>query len=158
MTSVLDGLSTEEAALVSEADAPRAAGAMKAVLTDRRFSDPAWVFERKLDGIRCISIRDGASVRLLSRNDLSLNERYPELARALEEESCTSFAVDGEVVAFDGAQTSFAALAQRGRRPVKVFLYMFDLLWLGGHDVRRVPLLGRSGCSARRSSATTACA
>ena len=33
---------------------------MKAVLTDERFSDPDWIFERKLDGIRCIAIRDGA--------------------------------------------------------------------------------------------------
>ena len=32
---------------------------MKAVLTDERFSDPDWIFERKLDGIRCIAIRDG---------------------------------------------------------------------------------------------------
>ena len=30
---------------------------MKAVLTDRAFSDPGWVFERKLDGIRCGAIR-----------------------------------------------------------------------------------------------------
>ena len=32
---------------------------MKAVLTQERFSDPDWIFERKLDGIRCIAIRDG---------------------------------------------------------------------------------------------------
>ncbi|MGI8750101.1 MAG: non-homologous end-joining DNA ligase, partial [Thermoleophilaceae bacterium] len=143
MSSALDTLSAGEAALVREADAPRGSAAMKAVLTDRRFSDPDWVYERKLDGIRCVAIRDGASVTLLSRNDLSLNERYPELAGALEKESCTRFAVDGEVVAFDGAQTSFAALARRGQKPVKVFLYVFDLLWLEGHDVRPLPLLGR---------------
>jgi bifunctional non-homologous end joining protein LigD len=38
---------------------------MKAVLTDERFSDPGWIYERKLDGIRCIAIRDGGPVRLL---------------------------------------------------------------------------------------------
>ena len=32
---------------------------MKAVLTDERFSDPDWIFERKLDGIRCIAIKAG---------------------------------------------------------------------------------------------------
>ena len=32
---------------------------MKAVLTDERFSNPEWIFERKLDGIRCVAIRDG---------------------------------------------------------------------------------------------------
>ncbi len=125
------------------APAPDHAGAMKAVLTDARFSDPDWIFERKLDGIRGVAIRDGGAVRLLSRNDLSLNGRYPEIARALEAQRCTRFAVDGEVVAFDGAQTSFAALAARGHRRVEVFYYVFDLLWLDGHDVRGLPLRTR---------------
>ena len=113
---------------------------MKALLTDERFSDPDWIYERKLDGIRCIGIRDGGPVRLLSRNDLPLNGRYPELARALEAQSCRRFAVDGEVVAFAGRQTSFGALAERGRRHVRVFLYLFDILWLDGSDVRGLPL------------------
>ena len=29
------------------------------MLTDERFSDPDWVFERKLDGVRCLAFRDG---------------------------------------------------------------------------------------------------
>jgi bifunctional non-homologous end joining protein LigD len=116
---------------------------MKAVLTDERFSDPNWIYERKLDGIRCIAIRDGTEVRLLSRNDLSMNGRYPELAGALGRDRCERFAVDGEVVAFDGARTSFAALARRGRKRVRVFLYVFDVLWLDGYDVRKLPLRSR---------------
>src|SRR4051794_37276646 len=108
---------------------------MKAVLTDERFSDPDWIYERKLDGVRCIAIRSGSSLKLLSRNDLSMNARYPELAEALAGERCDRFAVDGEVVAFDRGQTSFARLAQRHQRHVAVFLYVFDVLWLEGHDV-----------------------
>ena len=41
---------------------------MKAVLTDAPFSDPEWVFERKLDGERCGAVRRGGKVTLLSRN------------------------------------------------------------------------------------------
>ena len=141
--SALAALSAEELELAPAAPPPREADAMKAVLTDERFSDPAWIFERKLDGIRCISIRSGGELRLLSRNDLSLNARYPELAQALAAEACEQFAVDGEVVAFDGAQTSFARLAQRARHPVPVFLYVFDVIWLDGHDVRGLPLRTR---------------
>jgi bifunctional non-homologous end joining protein LigD len=126
-----------------EAPPPQHAQAMKAVLTDKRFSDPDWIYERKLDGIRCIAIRDGGPVRLLSRNDLPMNGRYPEIAEALEAEPCPRFAIDGEVVAFDGAQTSFAKLAQRGRERVPVFLYVFDLLWLDGRDIRPLPLRER---------------
>jgi bifunctional non-homologous end joining protein LigD len=116
---------------------------MKAVLTDERFSDPSWIFERKLDGIRCIAVRDGGPVKLWSRNDLALNDRYPEIAEALERQPAPRFAVDGEVVAFDGAQTSFSRLARRGRERVAVYLYVFDLLWLDGHDVRPLPLRER---------------
>ena len=116
---------------------------MKAVLTDERFSDPAWIFERKLDGIRCIAVRDRGPVKLWSRNDLALNDRYPEIAEALEQQPAPRFAVDGEVVAFDGAQTSFERLARRGRERVAVYLYVFDLLWLDGRNVRPLPLRER---------------
>jgi len=139
----LESLEEADRAMVVPAPAPQRAGAMKAVLTTERFSDPDWIFERKLDGIRCIAIRDGERVRLLSRNDLSLNERYPELVAALEAEPSTRFVLDGEVVAFEGPRTSFARLAQRKQRYVPVFLYVFDLLWLDGFDVRALPLRAR---------------
>jgi bifunctional non-homologous end joining protein LigD len=126
--------------------APTAAGAMKAVLTDERFSDPGWIFERKLDGIRCIAIRDGGPVRLLSRNDLSLNERYSGVVAALEADPCTRFAVDGEVVAFEDGQTSFARLGKPG---APIFYYVFDILWLDGDDVRGRPLRERKALLRR---------
>jgi bifunctional non-homologous end joining protein LigD len=116
---------------------------MKAVLTDERFSDPGWIFERKLDGIRCIAIKGDRRVRLVSRNHLSLNGRFPEIVDALERDAATHFVLDGEVVAFAGAQTSFARLQQRGERPVPVFLYVFDLLHLGGEDLTALPLRRR---------------
>jgi bifunctional non-homologous end joining protein LigD len=144
VASALDAaVPEEERALLRAAPAPRHAGVMKAVLTDARFSDPEWIFERKLDGVRCVAIRDGGEVRLLSRNDLSMNGRYPEIAAALERQPQRRFAVDGEVVAFDGAQTSFARLAQRGQTHVPVFFYIFDVLWLDGCDVRALPLRTR---------------
>jgi DNA ligase D-like protein (predicted ligase) len=121
---------------------PDGHAAMKAVLTKERFSDPAWIFERKLDGIRCIAVRDGGRVRLRSRNDLSLDARYPEVAAALDEGG-GRFAADGEVVAFDGANTSFRRLTERGHRDVAVFYYVFDLLWLDALDVRGLELRTR---------------
>jgi bifunctional non-homologous end joining protein LigD len=123
--------------------APKKANAMKAVLTDERFSDPDWIFERKLDGIRCVAIRDGRGVRLLSRNDLSLNDRYPEVAETLARADASRFAVDGEVVAFSGSQTSFAKLADVRRGKARAFYYVFDVLWLDGHDVCGLPLTER---------------
>jgi bifunctional non-homologous end joining protein LigD len=121
--------------------APTTASAMRAVLTDKRFSDPEWIYERKLDGIRCVAIRDGGTVKLLSRNDLSLNGRYPHIVEDLEgEQPHTRFAVDGEVVAFEGTRTSFQGL---GHADATIFYYVFDILWLDGEDVRDRPLRER---------------
>jgi DNA ligase D-like protein (predicted ligase) len=136
-------LSDPDRALIAQAPPPTGSQAMKAMLTKERFSDPNWIFERKLDGIRCIAVRDGDGVRLRSRNDLSLNGRYPELAEALDAERQQRFAIDGEVVAFAGSATSFARLARRQQQSVPVFYYVFDLLWLDGHDIGRLPLRTR---------------
>jgi bifunctional non-homologous end joining protein LigD len=143
MSSILDALDDEERAKLRPAPAPDHAAAMKAVLTTERFDDPGWIFERKLDGVRGIAIRSGEHVRLLSRNDIPMNGRYPEIAAALDAEPGERFAVDGEIVAFEGGRTSFAHLVQRGQRHVAVFYYVFDLLWLDGYDVRALPLRTR---------------
>jgi bifunctional non-homologous end joining protein LigD len=122
---------------------------MKAVLTDERFSDPGWIFERKLDGIRCLAFKADHRVRLRSRNDLSLNGRFPEIVVALEEDPVTAVVLDGEIVAFDGAQTSFARLQQRGERPTPVFFYVFDILRAAGEDVTERPLRTRKALLRR---------
>jgi len=116
---------------------------MKAVLTDERFSDPAWIYERKLDGIRCLATKGDKRVDLRSRNDLSLNGRFPEIAAALEADPATNLVNDGEVVAFDGPQTSFSRLQQRGEHPTPVFFYVFDILRDAGEDVTKAPLRER---------------
>ena len=130
MSTAIDALGQADRERLSLAPAPQRAGAMKAVLSRERC-------------IRCVAIRDGGPVRLLSRNDLPMNARYPELAATLDSEPCARFAVDGEIVAFDGSKTSFARLAQRQHHPVPVFFYVFDLLWLDGHDVRALALRTR---------------
>src|SRR4051812_40119986 len=124
-------------------------GPMKAVLTDERFSDPDWIYERKLDGIRCLAFKQDGRVRLRSRNDLSLDERFPEVRAALEADPVGDVVLDGEVVAFDGPQTSFARLQQRGERPTPVFYYVFDILSAGGEDVTDEPLRERKALLRR---------
>ena len=107
--------------------------AMAATLTDERFDDPDWVFERKLDGIRCLATGAG----LFSRNGLSLDARFPTIAEAVA--SLPSAVYDGEVVAFEGSRTSFQRLGRLG----KVYFYVFDVLEAEGQDVRGLPLLER---------------
>ena len=123
-----------------------------ATLTENRFSDPRWIFERKFDGMRCLAFRDGDRVRLLSRNRQPLNGTYPELVDALGAQQTTRFVVDGEVVAFVGRRTSFGRLQGRlgitkpevaRASPVRVFYYVFDLLHVGGESTIELPLLWR---------------
>ncbi len=127
-------------------------GPALATLTKERFSRAGWIFERKLDGMRVIASRSGETVRLRSRNDLDAAGSFPEVAEALAAIDVPDFVVDGEVVAFDGAQTSFALLQRRmhvsdpvkaRRSGVTVFYYVFDLLHLDGHSTRALPLRQR---------------
>src|ERR1700720_703132 len=92
-------LSVGDCALLRRAELPRVVVPMKAVLTKDGFSDDRWIFERKLDGIRCIATKDGPRVRLATRNDLSLSERFPELVDAVETARGSQLIVDGEIVA-----------------------------------------------------------
>ena len=125
---------------------------MLAVLTKERFSDPGWLFERKLDGERCLAYRDGSDAGLWSRNRKPLGATYPEVVDALLAQASESFVVDGEVVAFEGSQTSFARLQQRmqlrsaeqaRRSGVRVAYYLFDVLEVGGRDATTLPLRAR---------------
>jgi len=123
-----------------------------ATLTRARFSDPAWFYERKFDGERCLAYRSGDRLQLMTRNKQQVNGTYPELAEALAAQDCADFIVDGEVVAFEGSQTSFEKLQQRLgvrnpgadlRAAVPVYFYLFDVLWANGRDVRDLPLRER---------------
>ena len=107
---------------------------MKAVLTEKRFSDPGWIYERKLDGIRCVAEKAGGTVSLRSRNDLDLSGRFPAIKAALEANAATDAVFDGEVVAPDGR---FGSLQQGGA----VLYYVFDVLRFDGEDVTGRPLL-----------------
>jgi bifunctional non-homologous end joining protein LigD len=133
-------------------DQPDWADPQLATLTTDRFSDPEWIFERKLDGERCLAFGRGREIQLLTRNKKSANGAYPELAEALAAQETDDFIVDGEVVAFDRKQTSFSLLQQRIhvqhptdelRARIPVYYYLFDILFFDGADVRPLPLRER---------------
>jgi bifunctional non-homologous end joining protein LigD len=134
---------------------------MKAKLTDHPFDDPAWVFERKLDGIRAVVRRDEQGVTLTSRTGKSLSSAYPELVDALEADPAGRFLADGEIVAFAGSRTSFERLQGRmgihdpklaRLTGIPVFLYLFDLLEFDGHDLTGLPLRKRKAALRRALS------
>ncbi len=108
---------------------------MKAVLTAERPSGPEWVFERKLDGIRCLAVKHQGRTRLYSRNELSMDDRYPAIVAALDADPADEFVIDGEAVAFVGGRDRFG-----GGEGSELFYYVFDVLVADGRDVRELPL------------------
>src|SRR5688500_17013470 len=71
---------------------------------------PGWVYERKLDGLRCIAVRAGQAAELWSRSRQSFTARFGGIARALAGLSVADIVLDGEIVALEGGRTSFALL------------------------------------------------
>ena len=122
---------------------------MLATLTDRRDFGDDWLLERKFDGERCVARKKDGEVRLESRTGRNLTGTYPEVRDAIAAQRTKELLLDGEVVAFDGDQTSFSRLQQRlgVTRPsdelVKRFpvVYcVFDVLEAGGEDLTDRPL------------------
>lgn len=125
---------------------------MLATLTEDYFSDPGWIYERKLDGVRCLVFKKNGVVRICSRNKNVLNNMYPELVKALRDMPADNFIADGEIVTFDGDLTSFSKLQQRINvsspdehliSRVPVLIYLFDMLYQDGMDITMLPLRER---------------
>ncbi|WP_339697926.1 non-homologous end-joining DNA ligase [uncultured Marixanthomonas sp.] len=125
---------------------------MLATLTDDYFDDPDWIFERKLDGVRCLVHIKKGNVYLFSRNNNDISASYPELIDALREKKLPDLWLDGEIVAFEGNKTSFSKLQNRihltekkkiTETKTKVYLYLFDILVYGTRDIMEVPLKSR---------------
>jgi bifunctional non-homologous end joining protein LigD len=161
VSDIFDALSAESRARLRRRRRPKRTKAMLATLAHEAFSDPDWIYERKLDGVRCLVFREGGGVRLVSRNAKDMNATWPELVEALGNEPCDDFVADGEIVAFEGRRTSFERLQSRMQiqdpreareTGIAVYLYLFDLLYARGHDTTRVPQRDRKALLKRALS------
>ncbi len=170
--SVLSGLRVDElphaAALAAEVEAhARALGVraaapnakditpMRCTERDGKLDDPRCLYELKLDGVRIVAERSGQHVALRYRTGRNATTSYPEIARALRALAAQQVILDGEIVAFDDSgRPSFARLGQRihahgaadvraAARQAPVAYLAFDLLAVGGLDLRALPLHAR---------------
>jgi DNA ligase 1 len=115
--------------------------------------DPGeWQAEWKWDGIRSQTIRRSGQTFIWSRGDELVTERFPEIAGAADFLP-DGTVIDGEIMPWkDGAPLPFAQLQRRiGRKllgarilaDVPVVVIAYDLLELGGRDLRHEPLSER---------------
>lgn len=134
---------------------PKAINPMLATLVDGPFSDPAWLFETKWDGVRALCFLEKGKARFVSRNQNELTALYPELADISKSINGERAILDGEIVALDEHGVSrFQLLQPRlGRKnkaeierlaaSTRLAYYVFDLLYLDGFDLMGCSLLDR---------------
>ena len=147
---------------------PTAVHPMLATSVEQPFDDPGWLFEIKWDGYRAVAFIAKGKVRLVSRNQNDLTAQYPELHNMRGSIKAERAILDGEIAALDeDGRSSFSLMQQRtgirdggrrtaSRRDIPVLYYVFDLLYLDGYDLRRVPLEQRKDALARITDSTGA--
>lgn len=113
-----------------------------------------WVYELKHDGFRCLALKDGRDVRLLSRKGRDMAVSFPEIVADLRKLPGT-VAIDGEIVVLDPlGMPQFEKLSRRARTRLTISVeaaakrdpaafFVFDLLWSHGKDQRKRSLLER---------------
>jgi hypothetical protein len=81
-----------------------------------------------------------APLRLLTRRGIDWTSRYPSIAAVVAALSCRSCLIDGEVVICGEDGIPVFDQLRYGRQPQsEAVLFAFDLLELGGKDLRRAP-------------------
>ncbi len=152
MNPLLADLAPPHQALLRPADPGGWMPPMLATLSEALPAGAQWLFEPKLDGVRCLAHVGAAGVTLRSRNRNDITGGYPEVASALARQVKADAVLDGELVVLRGGRTSFEAIQERLHvrapsvelvRRVPVLYYVFDLLQLDGTDLRALPLLVR---------------
>src|SRR3712207_1683493 len=126
---------------------------MLAKLSKLPADDGGWAYEIKWDGVRAIAYVQGGGLRLESRNLNDVTARYPEVGGLPEALAGREAVLDGEVVAFDErGRPSFERLQGRMHlttgvearaRRTPVAYVAFDLLWLDGESLVRLPYTER---------------
>lgn len=119
------------------------------------FDAPDWSYEVKWDGVRALASCHVQSLQVNTRNGNSLLANFPELKHLRARMAAESFVLDGELVILDEEGIShFDRIATRLRvddismvynlaRSKRAVLYVFDLLYLDGRDIRSLPWTSR---------------
>jgi bifunctional non-homologous end joining protein LigD len=114
----------------------RAMNAYMGTLDDLK--NPDFIFEPKLDGIRALCYVN-AKCDFISRNDLDLTDKYPELdvRKFIKAKTCI---LDGEIVAYDKKGIPHFSTLQKGGLATYV---VFDILMKNGKSLVDLPLIER---------------
>ena len=112
-------------------------------------SGPDWLHEIKHDGFRILARRDAAGVRLITRAGNDFSSRFPFIAMAVGKLPVRSCLIDGEAIVCDEKGLAVFELIRRHGALASAVHCAFDLLELGGRDLRREPIEHRKALLAK---------
>jgi bifunctional non-homologous end joining protein LigD len=120
---------------------------MLAAEVKQPFHTPGWVYEEKYDGYRAIAYKDGARVRIVSRNLKDLTRQFEQVAAAVAGLRAPRLILDGEIAVFDERLVSHLAYLRGSRNEDQILtppvLVAFDCLFARGKELLREPLRRR---------------
>ncbi|MEY9326849.1 bifunctional non-homologous end joining protein LigD [Sinorhizobium fredii] len=121
-----------------------------AMLVDKPPKGPDWAFEVKWDGYRLALHVEPDRVRIITRGGYDWTPRFASIAAEARQLGYETLILDGEAVVLDDQGRSDFGMLQRalGKRPSlhdprEIIFFAFDLLYVDGWDLRRLPLRER---------------
>lgn len=123
---------------------PKQISPMLGTLVSEPFDQPGWLYEIKWDGYRALALSHKGKVELLSRNNKSFNEKFYPVYQAVQDWNINAV-VDGEIcVVNEKGIAHFGSLQNwRSEADGELVYYVFDILWMDGHDLTELPLVQR---------------
>jgi bifunctional non-homologous end joining protein LigD len=136
---------TKPAAIGTKAPFPGFIAPALASKIDKVPSGDRWLHEIKFDGYRVQPHIANGDIKVFTRRGNDWTKRFRKIAGDLYLVSANSAVIDGEVVvpAADGT-TDFSVLQNELKaKSTRIVLVAFDLLYLNGRDLRKLPLFER---------------
>lgn len=117
------------------------------------FDNPDYLYEIKLDGVRCLAYLDETETFLQNKRGVKLHPRFPE-CKKLHKQVKKRCILDGELYVFHNGVNDFFEVQRRTLTsdPFKISrlskqkpatFTAFDILWLEDEDITNLPLIKR---------------
>jgi bifunctional non-homologous end joining protein LigD len=138
-----------------KAPMPQTLSPMLASIADAPPQGDDWLYEIKWDGVRALCFIEDKQLRILTRTGHRCEQQYPELTVLPHAVDASDAILDGEIAVLDDkGRPGFNLIQPRIHvtdpntiahlaRKTPVTLFVFDLLYLDGHDLREAPLAER---------------
>ena len=117
------------------------------------FDSPDYIYELKLDGVRCIAYLDNVSVELRNKRNVRVSSIYPELSE-IHKQVKKRCILDGELIVIKDGKPNFSEMQRRSLMSNKfrielaalklpVSFTVYDILYIDDKQITDLPLMER---------------